>query len=86
MQLYLSSKHRETVAELSARLGISERKAYELKEEERESDRQAIKAAVDYLLNEEGLTQVEVGLRVEKSQSTISELLLKIRQAREKAR
>ena len=85
MRIYLSSKERETVKELSERLGISERSAYDQTQSERDSERQAIEAAVDFLYNSEGLTQEETAKRVEKSQSTVSEILKSIREAREKA-
>ena len=85
MRIYLNSKERETVAELSERLGISERSAYDKTQSARDSERQAIFAAVDFLYNTEGLTQEETAKRVEKSQSTVSDLLSKVRQEREKA-
>ena len=85
MRIYLSSKERETVKELSERLGISERSAYDQTQSGRDAERQAIEAAVDFLYNTENLTQEETAKRVERSQSTVSELLKSIREALEKA-
>ena len=85
IRVFLSSKKREPIKELAARLGKSERSTYEATEPAREAERKAIQKAVDFFYNAEGLTQAEIAKRIEKSQSTVSDILKKVRKAREKA-